>query len=126
MCEQPGKLRKVSLLLQLKLSLAEPKAAPGAASNCFRRAAETGTVCYWPELTAIMGEHKANMIALSPVDEGRKRVLGIIAAILASLHMQTADDLFGGPQGSPRSESTGSDRKLLKLRDTDGYLKRFQ
>jgi hypothetical protein len=23
-----------------------------------------------------------------------------MAAILASLHMQTADDLFGGPQGS--------------------------
>jgi hypothetical protein len=37
------------------------------------------------------------------MDEGRKRVLGIMAAILASLHMQTADDLFGGPQGSPRS-----------------------
>jgi len=26
----------------------------------------------------------------------------LMAAILASLHMQTADDLFGGPQGSPR------------------------
>jgi len=38
------------------------------------------------------------------VDEGRKRVLGVMAAILASLHMQTADDLFGGPQGSPRSD----------------------
>jgi hypothetical protein len=50
------------------------------------------------------GEHKANMIELSPMDEGRKRVLGIMAAILASLHMQTADDLFGGPQGSPRSD----------------------
>ena len=25
-------------------------------------------------------------------------------AILASLHMQTADHLFGGPQGSPRSD----------------------
>jgi hypothetical protein len=33
------------------------------------------------------------------MDEGRKRVLGIMAAILANLHMQTADDLFGGPQG---------------------------
>ena len=44
------------------------------------------------------------MIGLQPVDEGRKRVLGIMAAILASLHMQTADDLFGGPQGSPRSD----------------------
>jgi hypothetical protein len=38
------------------------------------------------------------------VDEGRKRVIAIMAAILTSLHMQTADDLFGGPQGSPRTE----------------------
>jgi hypothetical protein len=38
------------------------------------------------------------------MDEGRKRVVGIMAAILASMHMQTADDLFGGPQGSPRSD----------------------
>jgi hypothetical protein len=38
------------------------------------------------------------------VDENRKRIIGIMAAILASLHMQTADDLFGGPQGSPRTE----------------------
>jgi hypothetical protein len=38
------------------------------------------------------------------MDEGRKRVLGIMAAILASLHMQSADDLFGGPQGSPRTD----------------------
>jgi hypothetical protein len=38
------------------------------------------------------------------MDEGRKRVIGIIAAILTSLHMQTADDLFGGPQGSPRTD----------------------
>jgi hypothetical protein len=38
------------------------------------------------------------------VDEGRKRVIGLMAAILASLHMQTADDLFGGPQGSPRTD----------------------
>ena len=38
------------------------------------------------------------------MEEGRKRVLGIMAAILASLHMQTADDLFGGPQGSPRTD----------------------
>ena len=45
-------------------------------------------------------EH-VNVVAM---DESRKRVLGIMAAILASLHMQTADDLFGGPQGSPRSD----------------------
>jgi hypothetical protein len=38
------------------------------------------------------------------VDEGRKRVVGVMAAILASLHMQTADDLFGCPQGSPRTD----------------------
>jgi hypothetical protein len=38
------------------------------------------------------------------MDEGRKRVIGIMAAILTSLHMRTADDLFGGPQGSPRTE----------------------
>jgi hypothetical protein len=39
-----------------------------------------------------------------PMDETRKRVIGIMAAILASLHMRTADDLFGGPQGSPRTD----------------------
>jgi len=38
------------------------------------------------------------------MDEGRKRVIGIMVAILASLHMQTADDLFGTPQGSPRTD----------------------
>ena len=38
------------------------------------------------------------------MDESRKRVLGIMAAILASLHMQSADDLFGAPQGSPRTD----------------------
>jgi hypothetical protein len=27
-----------------------------------------------------------------------------MAAILASLHMQTADDLFGTPNGSPRTD----------------------
>jgi hypothetical protein len=44
------------------------------------------------------------VIHFGHVDEGRKRVIGIMAAILASLHMQSADDLFGGPQGSPRTE----------------------
>lgn len=38
------------------------------------------------------------------MDEGRKRVIAIMAAILTSLHMQTADDLFGSPQGSPRTD----------------------
>jgi hypothetical protein len=38
------------------------------------------------------------------MDQGRKRVLGIMAAILASLHMRTDDDLFGNPGGSPRTD----------------------
>jgi hypothetical protein len=38
------------------------------------------------------------------MDEGRKRVIAIMAAILTSLHMQHADDLFGTPQGSPRTD----------------------
>jgi hypothetical protein len=42
---------------------------------------------------------------LQDVDEGRKRVIGIMAAILTSLHMRTADDPFGGPQGSPHSNT---------------------
>jgi hypothetical protein len=50
------------------------------------------------------GEQTTNSVRLPVMDEGRKRVVGIMAAILASLHMQTADDLFGGPQGSPRSD----------------------
>jgi hypothetical protein len=50
------------------------------------------------------GEQNTNLIRYSVMDEGRKRVLGIMAAILASLHMQTTDDLFGGPQGSPRTD----------------------
>jgi len=29
---------------------------------------------------------------------------GIMTAILASLQMRTADDLFGGPQGSPQKD----------------------
>ena len=44
------------------------------------------------------------MVYNAPMDEGRKRVIGLMAAILASLHMRTADDLFGGPEGSPRTD----------------------
>ena len=50
------------------------------------------------------GEHMAKGVPLHVMDEGRKRVIGIMAAILASLHMRTADDLFGGPQGSPGTD----------------------
>ena len=38
------------------------------------------------------------------MDEGRKRVIGIMAAILTAMHMRTADDLFGTPQGGPRTD----------------------
>jgi len=38
------------------------------------------------------------------MDEGRKRVLAIVAGILVARHLNTADDLFGGPQGSPRTD----------------------
>jgi hypothetical protein len=38
------------------------------------------------------------------MDEGRKRVLGIMASILVSRHLKTADDLFD-TKPSPRTES---------------------
>ena len=39
------------------------------------------------------------------MDEGRKRVIGIMAAILVSRHFKTPEDLFGTAQGdSPRSD----------------------
>jgi hypothetical protein len=39
------------------------------------------------------------------MDEGRKRVLAIVAGILMARHLKTADDLFGGSQGSPRTDA---------------------
>ncbi len=38
------------------------------------------------------------------MDEGRKQVLAIIAGIIVARHLDRADDLFGGPQGSPRTD----------------------
>jgi hypothetical protein len=38
------------------------------------------------------------------VDEGRKRVIGIIAGIIMAHNLDRADDLFGGPQGNPRTD----------------------
>ncbi len=54
-------------------------------------------------MKSLLGEHKANILSRI-MDEGRKRVIGIMAAILTAMHMQTADDLFGTPQGSPRTD----------------------
>jgi hypothetical protein len=48
--------------------------------------------------------NKTRICYAAVMDEGRKRVIGIMAAILASMHMERADDLFGGPQGSPRTD----------------------
>jgi hypothetical protein len=39
------------------------------------------------------------------VDEGRKLVVAIVAGIIVARHLDTADDLFGGPQGSPRTDA---------------------
>jgi hypothetical protein len=38
------------------------------------------------------------------MDEGRKRVLGIIAGILVAKHLNSADDLFDN-RSSPRTEA---------------------
>jgi hypothetical protein len=38
------------------------------------------------------------------MDEGRKRVIAIMAAIITATHMKTPEDLFGTPQGSPRTD----------------------
>ena len=35
------------------------------------------------------------------MEESRKRVIGLMAAILTAMHMQRADDLFGMPNGTP-------------------------
>ena len=50
-----------------------------------------------------MDEQKANLLACS-MDEGRKRVLAIVAGILVARHLKTTDDLFDC-RSSPRTES---------------------
>jgi hypothetical protein len=39
-----------------------------------------------------------------PMEDGRKRVLGIIAGILVARHLKTTDDLFDS-RPSPRTET---------------------
>ena len=57
------------------------------------------------------------------MDEGRKRVFAIVAGMR---HLDTADDLFGGPQGSPRTDKMvaaaiqWADRILRKIDSTFG------
>ena len=52
-----------------------------------------------------MDEQKAKERTSSRMDEGRKQVLAIVADILVARYLNTAGDLFGGPQGSPRTDA---------------------
>jgi len=60
------------------------------------------------------------------MDEGRKRVLAIVAGIIVARHLHTGDDLFGGPQGSPRTDKMiaaavqWSERIMRKIDDVFG------
>jgi hypothetical protein len=76
----------------------------GIAHTSAAKSVQNKTEDHADECTPV-GEHQAKMIGFLVMDEGRKRAIGIMAAILASLHMRTADDLFGGPQGSPRTDN---------------------
>jgi len=53
---------------------------------------------------AKLDEQKANMIPCPCMEEGRKRVLAIVAGILVARHLKTTDDLFDS-RPSPRTES---------------------
>ena len=46
---------------------------------------------------------KGESLGFFPMEESRKRLIGLMAAILTAMHMhmQRADDLFGMPNGSP-------------------------
>jgi hypothetical protein len=49
--------------------------------------------------------NKRRMYRMPPLmDEGRKRVLGIIAGILVTRHLKTTEDLFDS-RSSPRTEA---------------------
>jgi len=63
------------------------------------------------------------------MDEGRKRVLAIVAGILAARHFKTPEDLFGTPSGSPRSDAMitaavqWAERIMAKIDSTLGAMK---
>jgi hypothetical protein len=48
--------------------------------------------------------NKKRTCKLGEMDEGRKRVMAIVAGVLVARHLKTADDLFDS-KGSPRTES---------------------
>jgi len=61
-----------------------------------------------PPTPKIAITYKKRRVCHARMDEGRKRVIGVMAAILASLHIRNADDLFGGPQREPENGQVDS------------------
>src|SRR2546426_9375637 len=56
---------------------------------------------FYYRLTQRGWTNKRRRHRIFPVDERRKHVIGLMAAILSAMHMQRADDLFGMPNGTP-------------------------
>src|SRR5882762_6294530 len=54
-------------------------------------------------LTSVRGFRKGNCLSSSVLSSKGRRFC-LMAAIFASMHMERADDLFGGPEGSPRTD----------------------
>ena len=48
-------------------------------------------------------------------------MLAIVAGIIVARHLDTADDLFGGPQGSPRTDKMVA----AAIQWADGILKKI-
>src|ERR1039458_8944390 len=90
----------------IRLSLPRPPISGADSAELRLRQAQVADFIQHSEQKANLLDSRSTLITIwcPPMDEGRKRVIGIMAAILASLHMQTADDLFGTPQGSPRKD----------------------
>lgn len=57
------------------------------------------------------------------MDEGRKRVLAIVAGILVARHLKTTDDLFDS-RPSPRT-GPGMARRVLRLMASGDKVKSF-
>jgi hypothetical protein len=57
-----------------------------------------------PQRIMIAWRRQGEGYTMSGMEEGRKRVLAIVAGIIVARHLDTADDFFGGPQGSPRTD----------------------
>ncbi len=56
------------------------------------------------QFMAAQSSESAMKLPKAPMDEGRKRVLAIVAGILVARHLKTADDLFDS-KPSPRTGS---------------------